>query len=248
MTSKFTYLVCFYFGKRANQKYNSELEKNKFFFVEKHFEFLKSYDNNNIEKVIFVINKTANDNTDEITSYFSEKSQEISDNIEIVLLIRENKFFSYGAWNDAIVEDIESGENESSYYFCLEDDYIPTSNNFLSPFIDRCNEKTPYVCCKAVTNNPDYFDHPSISVGLYLKLSCKNVYDQNKFVFLVGGDNSYENAWKIQQTFYKPFLDMGYGITDILDYYSSPFLCSSTNNVKMFGKENSEILVEPIVL
>lgn len=80
-----------------------------------------------------------------------------------------------------------------------------------------------------------------------LNRACKNVYDKNKFVFLVDGDNSYQNAWRIQQTFYKPFLDMEYGITDILDSYSSPFLCSTTNEVKMFGNENSKVLIEPIV-
>lgn len=248
MTSKFTYLVCCYFGARANQKYNSAMKENKFVLVEKHIEFLKSYSNDDIEKVIFVINKTENDDVDEITSYFSEKSEQILGDIEFVLLFRDNKFFSYGAWNDAIVEDLQSEDDESSYYFCLEDDYIPSSSNFLPPFIERCNEKTPYVCCKAVINHPGYIDHPSMSVGLYLKSSCKNVYDKNKFVFLVDGNNSYENAWRIQQTFYKPFIDMGYGITDILDSYSSPFLCSSTNEVKMFGEENSEVLVEPIKL
>lgn len=248
MNSKFTYVTCCYFGIRANQKYNAQLEKNKFFFVEKHFEFLKSYKNNDIEKIIFVVNKTENDNIDEITSYFSKKSEEISDDIEFVLLFRDNKFFSYGAWNDAIVEDLEHEEDESSYYFCLEDDYIPSTNHFFQPFASRCNEKTPYVCSKAVINHSVYIDHPSMSVGMFLKSSCKNVYNKNKFVFLVDGNNTYENAWRIQQTFYKSFLDMGYGITDILDSYSSPFLCSSTNEVKIFGKENAESLVEPITL
>ena len=247
MTSKITYLVCCYFGPRSNVKYNSILQENKFFFAEKHLEFLKSYKNNDIEKIIFVVNKTANDDVDEITSYFSEKIKEISDDIEFVLLFRDNRYFSYGAWNDAIVEDLQSENDESSYYFCLEEDYIPSSSDFLSPFIDRCNEQTPYVCCKAITNHLNYIDHPSISNGLYLKSSCKKVYDKNKFVFLVDGDNSYQNAWRIQQTFYKPFLDMGYGITDILDSYSSPFLCSTTNEVKMFGNENSKVLIEPIV-
>lgn len=247
MISKFTYLVCFYFGPRGNTKYNDILEQDKFFFVDRHLQFLKSYKNNDIEKIIFVINNTANNNVEEITSYLAEKTEEISDDIEFVLLFRDNKYFSYGAWNDAIIEDLQSECDESSYYFCLEDDYIPSSTNFLSPFIDRCTEQTPYVCCKAIIDHPDYIDHPSMSVGLHLKSACKNVYDKNKFVFLVDGDNSYPNAWRVQQTFYKPFLDMGYGITDILDSYASPFLCSATNEIKMFGNENFEVLIEPIV-
>ena len=63
MTSKFTYLVCFYFGPRGNTKYNDILEQDKFFFVDRHLQFLKSYKNNDIEKIIFVINNTTNNTT-----------------------------------------------------------------------------------------------------------------------------------------------------------------------------------------
>lgn len=248
MTSKFTYLVCCYFGPRANQKYNSILAENKFALIEKHLDFIKKYKKKDLVKVIFVVNQTKGDNVEEITSYFSKKSEEISDDIEFVLLFRENRFFSYGAWNDAIVEDLQGDIDNSSYYFCLEDDYIPSSNTFIKPFINKCSEETPYICSKAVVDHPEYPDHPSMSVGLFLKTACQNVYKKNNTVFLVDGDNSYQNAWRIQQTFYMPFLEYGYGIADILDNYSFPFLCSSTNEIKIFGKEESEILIEPIVL
>lgn len=246
MNFKFTYLSCFYFGPRANAKYNSFLKLNKFFFIDKHINFLKKYQHNNIEKIIFVVNQTPTDDIDEITSYISMRSEEIPDNIEFVLMFRDNKFFSYGAWNDAIVEDLQHENDESSYYFCLEDDYLPTNENFIFPFVEKCNQETPYVCSKAVVGHSDYRDHPSISNGLFLKSACKNVMTKYNSVFYVNGNTTYENAWRIQQTFYNLFLDMGYEITDILDSHSSPFLCSVTNEIKMFGEEKYEALIGPI--
>ena len=49
MTSKFNYLVSFYFGPRGNENYNARLKDNKFFFAEKHIDFLKNYSKNNID-------------------------------------------------------------------------------------------------------------------------------------------------------------------------------------------------------
>ena len=69
MTSKFNYLVSFYFGPRNNKNYNARLEENKFFFAEKHIEFLENYSEKNIEKVIFVVNLTPKDSQEEIENF-----------------------------------------------------------------------------------------------------------------------------------------------------------------------------------
>jgi hypothetical protein len=244
---KYTYIVPFYFGRRMNLEYNKAINKNKFFFAEKHFEFLQNYKENNLEKIIFVINMTVNDNLDEIQDFFAKKSENISDNVEVNLLFRDNVHFSYGAWNHAIIDDLNS-QNSSEYYFCFEEDYIANSNIFILPFIKKCNQSTPYICSKAVTNHSNYIDHPSISVGIFLKDACRKVYESTGDVFLLEGDNSYYSAWNIQQTFYKPFIDMGYKIDDILDEHSFPFLCSDTNEITYFGDQNKSSIIEPILV
>ena len=82
MTSKFNYLVPFYFGLRGNENYNARLKDNKFFFAEKHIEFLENYSEKNIEKVIFVVNLTSSDNQEEITNFFAKESSKISNDVE----------------------------------------------------------------------------------------------------------------------------------------------------------------------
>ena len=243
---KYNYIVPFYFGSRMNREYSNKIKENKFFFAEKHTDFLKKYKKNNIEKVIFVVNMTAKDNLDEIQEFFSKNSEQISDKIEVNLLFRENEHFSYGAWNHAIIDDLNSKNQNSKYYFCFEEDYLPVDDDFSIPFIEKCNEDTPYICSKAVVNHSNYIDHPSISIGVFLKDACRKVYENNQYVFLLHGDNSYVGAWNIQLTFYKPFLDMGYKIDDILNEYSFPFMCSDTNTIKYFGDPNNKTLIKPV--
>ena len=248
MTKKYNYLVPFYFGDRMNVEYNKKLKKNKFFFADKHFDFLQNYKNNNIEKIIIIVNQTPNDNLEEIQEYFLNKSKNISDDIEVNLLFRENTHFSYGAWNHAIIDDINSSNENGKYYFCFEEDYIATSDNFITPFMEKCNENVPYICSKAVINHEIYIDHASMSIGIFSKEACKKVYEKNGYVFLLKGDNSYTSAWNIQQTFYKSFIDMGYKISDLMDDYTFPFLCSATNEVKTFGNFNNKVFIAPIIV
>ena len=248
IVKKCNYLVPFYFGPRMNEQYNKKMKKNKFIFADKHFEFLQKYKGNNIEKVVLIVNQIYNDDPTEIQEYFSSKSEEISDDIEVNLIFRENSHFSYGAWNHAIIDDLNSQNEDSQYYFCFEEDYIATSDDFILPFMEKCTKEIPYICSKSVVGEPNYPDHPSMSIGIFLKEACKKVYEKNGYVFLLEGDNSYTSAWNIQKNFYKTFTDMGYGISDLLEDYTFPFLCSATNEVKKFGNDNNEILIEPILV
>ena len=248
MTSKFNYLVSFYFGPRGNENYNARLKDNKFFFAEKHIEFLENYSENNIEKVIFVVNLTPSDNQEEITNFFAENSSKISDDIEFDLIFRDNYGFSYAAWNEGIIDDLQKEEGEAEYYICLEEDYMLRTDTSILPIIERCNEVTSYVACSAVIDHPDYPDHASFSEGMFYKDSCRKVYEEkgNPF-YIINGNNDYPHAWKIQETFYKNFLDMGYKITDFLDGYSCDFLYTGSNEVKTFGESDTEKLIVPIM-
>lgn len=248
MTSKFNYLVSFYFGLRGNEKYNIQLKDNKFFFAEKHIEFLENYSEKNIEKVIFVVNLTSNDNQEEITNFFAENSSKISDDIEFNLIFRNNYGFSYAAWNEGIIDDLQKEDGEAEYYLCLEEDYMLRTDTSVLPMIKRCNEVTPYVACSAVIDHPNYIDHASFSVGIFHKDSCRKVYEEKGDPFyIIDGNNDYSHAWKIQETFYKNFLEIGYKITDFLDEYSCDFLYTGSNEVKTFGDVNTEKLVVPIM-
>jgi hypothetical protein len=254
MNKKFTYVVPFYFGERMVTKrvprYNDKLVQNKFYFVEKHIDFLNSYPNNDIEKVIFLVNQRPEDNVDEIKYFFASRVNIIKQKYKFVLTFRENKNISYGAWNDAICNDLQSESDESSYYFCLEDDYIPSTNTFAYPFIERCNEATSYVCCLARFDGSIVSSYASVSNGLFLKSSCKRVYENNGSVFALTNRNeyTYSDACNIQEIFYRLFLDMGYNITDISDLYYVPFFESDCAMIKKIGNVNGPSLIEPILI
>lgn len=248
MSSKFNYLVSFYFGPRGNENYNNKLKENKFFFAEKHIEFLKNYSLDNIEKIIFVVNLSSKDNQEEITEFFSQRSSEISDYIEFILIYRHNDGFSYGAWNEAIIDDLNKEDGQSEYYMCFEDDYIFNDETSILPIIERCDEKNSYVACMAVIDHPNHINHPAFSVGMFCKKSCKKVFEKfGSPFFITDGNNDYPHSWKLQETFYKNFLDMGYQITDFLDEYSCDFLYTGSNEIKTFGKSDSKKLVIPII-
>lgn len=255
MSRQFAYIVPFYFGERMVtqrvQSYTECLSKNKFYFAEKQIEFLNSCQNKDLKKVIFLVNQRLEDDVDEIGSFFRENTKEISKKFNFSLIFRENKNVSYGAWNDAICSDIILNDEEIYYYFCLEDDYIPSKDDFVYPFIERCNEKTAYVCCKAVYDeHPHVSEYASVSNGLFLKSACKKVYEENKIVFSLTNKNqyTYSDACDNQVLFYRLFLQMGYRITDIADSYYVPFFESDNGMIKKIGAVDKETLIEPILL
>jgi len=248
MTSKVNYLVTFYFGSRNNNDYNSEIGQGKFFFPEKHFEFLEKYPHDNLGKVIFVINMTRHDNKDEIENYFRENSSRISDDVEFTILFRENTQFCYGGWNDGIMDDL-NGESDSEYYFCIEEDYILADYDSMLPMIERCKGDVAYVCSHSVNDHPNHIDHASHVEGVLSREACKNVYKKyGSPLFIIDGNNDYPHAWKIQETYFKYHLEMGYKITDYLDEYSSDFLDTGSMSIRTFGDKNTKRLIVPITL
>lgn len=246
MSSKVNYLVTFYFGSRNNKDYTTKIGKGKFFFPEKHLEFLENYPHDNIAKVIFVINMTPYDNQEEIENYFRENSSRISDNIEFRLLFRNNTQFCYGGWNDGIADDIEEG-SDSEYYFCIEEDYILADYDSMFPMIERCKGDVAYVCSHSVNDHPNHIDHASHVEGILSREACKKVYEEfGSPFYMIDGNNDYPHAWRIQETFFKYHLEMGYKITDYLDEYSSDFLNTGSMSIRTFGDKETKRLIIPI--
>ncbi len=246
MLSKVNYLVTFYFGSRNNKDYNTEIGEGKFFFPEKHLEFLEKYPHDNIGKVIFVINMTPYDNQEEIENYFRENSSRISDDVEFRLLFRSNTEFCYGGWNDGIADDLDE-DNDSEYYFCIEEDYILADYDSMFPMIERCKEDVAYVCSHSVNDHPNHIDHASHVEGVLSREACKKVYEKfGSPLYIIPGNNDYPHAWRIQETFFKYHLEMGYKITDYLDEYSSNFLDTGSMSIRTFGDKETKRLIIPI--
>lgn len=231
------YIAAFYLGNRVHSDYNEALKTNSLFMLEKHIEALFDTD---IELVTFVFN------LDDISlsKNIEEKIRNYDIKFNYECCFRENKGCSYGAWNDVMIKNL----NNFEYFFLIEDDYIPTIKNFYEPFIEKCTLDFPYVC-EFCDKTKEGLSFASISNGLMNSKACKAVYEKHKSIFKIYNDNNYlETFYKTQMECYEYFINNGFGIKDILDEYSAPFMSSITKQITIYGDAKNPVLLSPITL
>ncbi len=231
------YIAAFYIGDRVHFDYNKSLKCNPLFMLEKHIESLKDTD---IKLVTFVFNlddlSVAKAIEEKINSY------NISFNYECYF--RENKGCSYGAWNDVMIKNL----NDFDYFFLIEDDYVPVVKDFYQSFIDKCTDVIPYVC-GLVDTSSDGLLFPSISNGIMNARVCKSIYNKHKTILKIyNEDNLLDTFYRIQMDCYEYFIKEGFGITDILDKYSVPFMSSITKQITTYGNVKNPVLLAPVLL
>lgn len=231
--SKINYIIAFYLGARMHQGYSEKIRNNKFYFLEKHIEFINSVDN--IDLTTFVFNIHDSSIKDELTAYFN--SIEWSKPIEV--MYRDNVGFSYGAWNDVIKKNL----NDFDYFFLNEDDYIPEDKNFLEPFFENINDDIPFVC-GMILHEPS--THAAFSCGLIKSNACKHIYERYDDVFYIVKSNTYADAYNTQISFYNYFFESGYSIGDIINVRCLPYMDSSKNKITWYGDRNNPIMLLPI--
>ena len=266
---KFDYVAAFYLGERASPYTSSILKEDKFFFIKKHLDFLKAYGGHNIHTAAFLVNSDSLEERRETMSFleeyfetkpFSRKINEI--NFEIIF--RANTGYSYGAWNEYISANLKI-ESPTEYFFCIEDDYLPTTDHFVFPFIKKCSAQYPYVCCLIFPDDGDPHveaRHAAISNGLFLRAVCEKIYRKEGSVFQIDNRMHFSpdglssaqirTAWIAgcvsQTNFYYFFTAHGFDMTSIADEYQVPFQKNLTQNrdLTFFGKADSLCLIEPI--
>lgn len=232
------YIVCMFFGRRRSRKINNMVENDTFHLLKKHLKFLSQCDNEITEATIIVNGK------------FPDGLQQVVEEcgpykMHLTFIERDNKGFSYGAWNDALIYSLTNNKNWD-YYFLLEDDYIPSKKDFYKPFVENCTDETPFICSQASYGDRNK-RHAMISNGLIQGKACKEVYSKNNSVFLIYDTESfYGVAFQIQTDFYDLFTEIGYKFDDITNEYCFPFHDSVDDSIVYRGKENGEILLEPI--
>lgn len=130
--NKINYIVAFYIGKnRGYDHYKHKFVYDPLFFVREHVKFVETCNSNIFPTFVF---------NDDIPDSIKTDIIDLCPNIEIIF--RPNNGFSYGAWNDAIIKNIDLYD----YFFIIEDDYIPTSADFCEPFLNKISDIVPYVC------------------------------------------------------------------------------------------------------
>lgn len=247
MECKVNYIVGFYIGpNRSNAYYKNTLRDNPLFFMDSHLKFLETAKGIDLTTFVF------NDDIDaETISQISLKTANIP-RLEVVY--RKNSGFSYGIWNDTI----ERNRTKFNYFFLIEDDYVPSIPNFLDAFLSRCKDNIFYVCGLAteVSNTSNFnvkiedgsFFHSAISNGL---ISCRHVnevYEKTGCVFRMLDANDYNSGYINQLYYLKNYTDLGFVMSDTTDQFSSPYMDSFNNSIKIYGDANNPSLIEPIVI
>jgi len=244
MTTKVNYIAAFYIGpNRTFPYYQQAFKEDPLCFVRKHVEFSEYAEN--IERFSFVIN-------DDISEEQKKEIIDITRGKNIELLFRPNNGYSYGAWNDVIKRNF----NDFDYFFLIEDDYMPNFTNFSLPFIQRLKENVAYVCSLMVeighevdTMVPEdigKFKHPSISNGMLSAEACKKVLEKYNVIFRIQSGSTKEIGYWNQTYYLKNFTDMGYEVSDTIDEFCSPYLNTSTGEVKIYGNPEHPPLLFPI--
>lgn len=247
MHTKVNYIAGFYVGEnRSNPYYQAVFGSNPLHFFNKHVQFLKT--SKDIDLVTFVFN-------DDIEPALKEQIDRITSDVlglPVEIVYRKNSGFSYGIWNDIIEKNL----NDFDYFFLIEDDYIPSRQDFVNIFRDKCSDDVCYVCSlayevshsinKLVRPEDGSFWHPSISNGMITAESVRCVYQKHNRVFRIVGDTNYDSGYLNQLYYLKDYTDLGYKVIDTLDEYSSPYMHSGSISIRVFGNPNNPPLLEPI--
>jgi hypothetical protein len=171
------YIVACYMGNRRQQNVDPLA------YVKNHIKWLEI--TKEIDNAIFVFNDA---------SYIKHNRQEEA--VELVIeaghdyIIRDNINFSYGAWEEGIKSIIK--EDKYNYSFLIEDDYIPSQEILIDPFIKRFkygelnNIEIGFVACfyDTLISDPNHTpSHAAISNGLISHTAIRDTISQNLEIF-----------------------------------------------------------------
>lgn len=236
---KINYIPAFYYGNRMNTAYSKELQKNKFFMVDQQIEALNKY-GDGISLVTFVFNLDHLNDEHNILKEFATRKI----NFDYEIHCRLNTGASYGAWDEVIKKNL----NNFDYFFITEDDFIPATSNFYTPFKMRCKDPTAYVCMFANQARPHLgVPHAAIPHGIVKADAARKVFkNQNQIFKIYLQDNSYNTFYQTQMEFFEYFIREGYVISDILDEFSAPYMNSPTRTIITYGNPSNPVLVEPV--
>ena len=124
---RISYIVACWFGERRAQ--TAEYKEDKLFYIKTQLEKFKHL-NTDIEELIFVINNTGETEYVKICDQACKLIRSFK-KIKTRIILRENKDFSYGAWDHAL----QLTANDFDYSFLIEDDYVPVVDYFEKKFI-----------------------------------------------------------------------------------------------------------------
>ena len=237
------YIVAFYIGpNRGYPNYVRKLQQDPAFLLKHHLELLSTCKDTDITLCTFVFN---DDISEDIKQVLSDTVDSYNLPMAFELIYRSNNGYSYGAWNDAIVKNIDRAD----YFMLIEDDYVPDSNDFYNIFLERITDEVPY-CCMYVGNGPDWSNfkkHACSSNGMLQGKATRKIIEQRGEPFKWYRSNTVESAWKTQCDFFDYFTELDYDLRDCLDEYSVMQYNCSQGFINISGIPDSRCPILPII-
>ena len=138
-------------------------------YLPQHIKFLNKKPKN-IDIVTFVINRS-NPSIDRLTIEYIEKNIDPSYTTHIIT--RENSGFSYGAWQEGILNN--NHHTLCKYSFLIEDDYIPSSLDFISKFVENGMDDITTAFSACWWTHSTFPPHAAISNGLLSNVTIQPV-------------------------------------------------------------------------
>lgn len=216
---KIHYVVAVYLGPRRLKSV-----QDPFCHLKKQLKFLHNW--NGISKATLVCNKYDPALDKEIPKLIKFYKMPIA----MDLIYRENEGGSYAAWETAVIKNLD---NNLDYHFLIEDDYVPTTNKFLQPFINTMSQDTAYVCQHA--NFWEHKYHAAISNGLLSHKLSQNIFQKHKRLFnLTQNGKGYIAFEKNQMNFLDYYTENGYLLKDVSHLCRVPHHCCIFNGFR-FG-------------
>lgn len=232
MEKSINYVISNYLGER---RYAPNLKIDPIFYLRKQCEFFTKNIIPEIGLVTFVLSKSDDNIRDNI---FIDFIKQLKLPVKYELIVRENRGFSYGAWQDIVIKNIEY-----DFHFLIEDDYMLNDAHSLDDFIDLSDDETIYVCQVYVT------EHCSMSNGLLnSKIVRKelNRLDIKKILnATVDNECNYVTGINNQVLFLKNFTDINYKIKDVTKINNIPF-SDHLGNIIQRGSLDKKITIIPI--
>lgn len=237
------HIVCCYFGPRRLRL--PELEKNSMYFLEEQIKKINKHASKDVKKVTIVVNPY---NDGDLLA--KEYTKKIRKDIKCEVVFRkENRGFSYEAWHDVILHNIE--DKSIDYFIISEDDYAPSVKKYDNHFLKKMKKEKASACFQLYAAINGFKEHAAISNGMLCAKSCRELYYKYGTVFhLKDAQNNYHHAEYNQVNFLNYFTEENKKITDMSSDYFIPFLSAVKNEpyrIVHYGNPSGISVMSPII-
>lgn len=257
------YVVALYFGTRRNQKVQACVETDPYHLLKAHMAAFRAFSTDLVHRVTFVVNRSENREIDDrcesiVQDYVSRGA--LRDKEVRVIVNEDNRHISYGAWHVGIMSGLD--DQRTKYFFVMEDDYVPSGDEFYEPYVKRMASDVSYVCqLWTPSKNPKakLAGRAAITNGLINADVCRSVRDSHGACFYLEETPDYQHLMKskglddinkkyilsgvAQNYFIRYFLEREFRVIDLGDGWSQLFLDS--HGVKPY-KEGETSKIHPI--